>query len=65
MGGLSIWHWLLFIVVVALWIWPSWRILNRAGYGGAWSLLIVVPILNVVLMYVFAFAHWPVLNRRT
>lgn len=64
MGGLSIWHWLLFVIVVSLIVWPAWRILKRAGYSGAWSLLMLVPILNIIVMYVFAFARWPVFEDR-
>lgn len=38
----------------------GWRILVRAGHRGAWSLLLMVPLVNIAMLYVFAFARWPV-----
>ena len=36
------------------------RILNRAGYSRWWLLTMVVPLLNLIMLWVFAFAVWPV-----
>jgi hypothetical protein len=66
MGSLSVFHWLLFLFILGFFllpIWPAWRILKRAGYSGAWSLLIWVPVLNFVMIYVFAFVQWPIERR--
>ena len=67
MGGLSIWHWLI-VLVVALLIWAFvvvfGRILNRAGYSRWWLLTLFVPILNLIMLWVFAFADWPVSRSR-
>jgi hypothetical protein len=38
-------------------------ILRKAGYSGWWALVTVVPILNVVMLAVFAFRTWPVTRR--
>ena len=38
---------------------PAWKIVSKAGYHGAWSLLIFVPLVNIIMMYVFAFTQWP------
>lgn len=35
---------------------PCWRIFIKAGFPGALSLLIVIPIANLVLLYVLAFS---------
>jgi K+-transporting ATPase A subunit len=35
------------------------RILNRAGYSRWWLLTMVVPLLNLIMLWVFAFASWP------
>jgi uncharacterized membrane protein YhaH (DUF805 family) len=40
-----------------------WVILRKAGYSGAWSLLMLIPVVNLIAMYVFAFSNWPVLRR--
>jgi hypothetical protein len=54
------------LVGVALCVWPAWRICSRAGFPGALGLLIMVPCLNLVLLYVLAFAAWPALrNQKT
>ncbi len=50
---------LLVVLVFAVTIWFYVRILGKAGYAGWWSLLIWVPVLNLVMVWVFAFANWP------
>jgi len=37
-----------------------WRIFSKAGYSGALSLLMFVPIANIVMLCVLAFAEWPI-----
>ena len=59
MDSLSIWHWLIILFYVAIIIVPCWRIAKKAGYSGAWSLLVLVPLVNVILLWVFAFVRWP------
>jgi hypothetical protein len=43
-------------------VWPFWRICTRAGFPGALSLLMLVPIGNIILPFVLAFAEWPALK---
>ena len=43
-------------VVVA----PYWVIFKKAGFPGALSLLVLVPIVNLVVLYVIAFSRWKV-----
>jgi hypothetical protein len=57
---------LVFLVLLlpsVLFLVPAWRILTKAGYPGHLSLLLLVPIVNVVGLFLFAFAEWP-LERR-
>ncbi len=51
------------VVVGVLVVVPVWRICTKAGYSGWLSLLVLVPIANLVLLYFLAFAEWP-LERR-
>lgn len=55
--------WLFFVVLLALIIWAFvaifGRIVNRAGYSRWWLLTMFVPILNLIMLWVFAFAAWP------
>ena len=60
MGSFSIWYWL---VVLVVFIVPAWRIASKAGFPGAIALLMLVPLLNVVVLWVFAFIRWPVEKR--
>ena len=67
MFNLSIWH-LMALVVLVLIVWAFvaifGRILNRAGHSRWWLLTMVVPVLNLIMLWVFAFADWPVARPR-
>ena len=66
MGGLSVWHWLIFLLwlaCVVFGIWLTVRIIRRAGYSGWWVLILLVPVVNIVMIWVFAFSDWPALAR--
>jgi len=66
MGSLSVFHWLIVMLVfVAVWVVPPIKIIQKAGYSGWWVLLVFVPLLNVIMLWVFAFADWPNLAKRT
>lgn len=62
MAHLSIFHWLIVIGVLVLYLVPAAKILHKAGYSGWWCLLLLVPLVNIVMIYVFAFADWPTLR---
>ncbi|QNA90082.1 hypothetical protein G4G28_19150 [Massilia sp. Dwa41.01b] len=68
MGEFSGWHWMIVLVFLAayaaIFMVPIWRILNKAGYSGAWSFLTWVPLVNLVCLWVFAFSSWPVERRQ-
>ncbi|MGA2112701.1 MAG: hypothetical protein ABSG98_11235 [Anaerolineales bacterium] len=48
----------LIVLVIGAWIW--WRILAKTGYGGPLGLLMLVPIANLVLLFVLALGEWPI-----
>jgi len=37
-----------------------WRIFSKAGYSGALSLLLLVPVANIIMLCVLAFGEWPI-----
>lgn len=37
-----------------------WRIFSKAGYSGALSLLMFIPIANIVMLCILAFGEWPI-----
>jgi hypothetical protein len=59
MGSLSIAHWLVVAVYIALLVVPVAKILSKAGFSGWWSLLAIFPIVNIICLWVFAFMRWP------
>ncbi len=52
------------VAIAALYIYLAWRIVSRAGYKGVWSLVLLIPVVNILMIYVFAFSNWPVLRNR-
>ncbi|WP_305825246.1 hypothetical protein [Massilia brevitalea] len=60
MYNFSIWHWIILLAFIAFALFPFWRILNKAGYSGAWSILTLVPVVNLIVLWVFALVEWPV-----
>ena len=61
MYGHTMWggHWLWMLVFAIVAIIPAWRICQRIGYPGALGLLIVIPLVNLFLLYFLAFSEWP------
>lgn len=43
---------------------PFWRIFAKAGYSSWLSLLMIIPVVNIILLYFLAFANWPVLRGK-
>ncbi len=46
----------IFIFAIVIW----WRIFAKAGYSGALGLLMFVPVANLIVLLVLAFARWPI-----
>jgi hypothetical protein len=64
MGSFSLVHELIVIVVFWLiFLIPAAKILAKAGYSGWWCLLGFVPLVNIIMFWVFAFADWPALRQ--
>jgi hypothetical protein len=49
---------LLIFITLGVVVW--WRIMAKTGYGGPFGLLMIVPIANIILLFVLAFGKWPV-----
>ena len=48
-------------VYVAFCLWLGVRILRKAGFDVLWVLILLIPIVNIVMIWVFAFIRWPTL----
>ena len=51
------------LVLGLLLIIPFWQLFSKAGYSGWWSLLMIVPLANLIALYVLAFSNWPTLKK--
>ncbi len=56
---------LIVLALIVLVLWPNFKIVARAGFSPLWALLLLVPILNVIALWVFAYAKWPAQDRKT
>lgn len=50
---------LMTIIVGLLIVLPFWKIFDRAGFPPWLSILMIVPVLNIIMIYFVAFAEWP------
>ncbi len=48
------------MIIVAVKILIFCKIFSKAGYSWALGLLILVPIANIIMLFVLAFAEWPI-----
>ncbi len=47
---------LLALIVIA----PYWKIFHKAGFPRVLGLLMIVPLVNLIVLYVVAFSQWKV-----
>jgi hypothetical protein len=59
MGPVSTGHWIVLLVFLIIPALISIVTLRRAGWNGWWCVLWCVPLVNVIFLWVFAFAKWP------
>ena len=53
------------IVAAVFLLIPAWRIVKRSGMNPALSLLLLLPIVNIIALWLFAYAEWPALKQQT
>ncbi|MGR8952109.1 MAG: hypothetical protein ACU83V_06825 [Gammaproteobacteria bacterium] len=58
---------LLFYALLPLYVcfclWLGYRIIEKAGFDGWWTLALLIPVVNLVMIWVFAFMAWPTLKE--
>jgi predicted PurR-regulated permease PerM len=59
MHGYGFGHWVFFAVMVAVVLYPVGRILRRLGLSPFWSVLALIPFVNLISLWVLAFSEWP------
>jgi hypothetical protein len=48
------------LVFLVLYLIINWRIAVKAGYPGALSLLMLIPLVHFIVLLLFAFTEWPI-----
>jgi len=52
-----------FLVIMAIFIFAvycSWRVAVKCGYPGAYSLLLLIPLVNIIIQLIWVFSEWPI-----
>jgi hypothetical protein len=44
---------------------PYWKIFGKAGFPRIFGLFMIIPLVNLILLYVLAFSHWRVIPSQT
>jgi len=49
----------LFVLMIIIWC----RIFEKAGYYPAIGLLMLIPLVNIAMLFVLAFSRWPIYKK--
>ena len=61
--GYGFWQVVVVIVYAAVVVFPAATILKKAGLSPWWGILAIVPVVNLIGFWIFAYMRWPSLNR--
>lgn len=50
---------LVLLITAVVTVWPYCRVLSRLGFSPWLGLLVLVPIVNIIALWLFAYARWP------
>ena len=56
-------HWLTMLLGAVVIVLPFWKIFAKAWFSGWLGLLMIVPMVNLIALYVLAFSDWPMARR--
>jgi uncharacterized membrane protein YhaH (DUF805 family) len=56
-------HWVVGLVGFLIFVVPAVKILRKAGFSGWWVIISFIPLVNVIMFWIFAFARWPLEDR--
>ena len=49
----------LYVFFAILVVVPVWKILGRMGFNSLWALISIIPLANVIGLWLLAFTPWP------
>ena len=64
MGSLSLFHWIIVIVVFGPMVWGLAKVLTRMGHSGWWSLAMFIPLGFPILLLWMGYSKWPVIENQ-
>lgn len=56
---LSFGQWLVLALLCAVSIIPAMRILRRTGCRQWWAVFFIIPLVNLIALWIFAYTRWP------
>ena len=65
-GGMTIFGAMALLIALAaaaFGLWMNVRILHKAGFSGWWCLVVLLPIVNMIMIWIFAYIDWPNAKR--
>jgi hypothetical protein len=51
---------LICVAILILSLIVNWKIAEKAGFAGVASLLMLIPLVNIIVLIYFAFTEWPI-----
>jgi hypothetical protein len=62
LGGISIAQLITILLIILVPLFIFRPIAKKAGYSGWWALAMLIPLVNIIIIWVFAFSKWPAEN---
>jgi lipopolysaccharide export LptBFGC system permease protein LptF len=50
---------LLLPIFILFILWLGSKILEKAGFDKKWVFCLLIPVVNIIIIWVFAFSNWP------
>jgi uncharacterized membrane protein (DUF485 family) len=50
---------ILIIAFAAFILWLGSKILDKAGIDRGWVFCLLIPVVNIIMIWLFAFTYWP------
>jgi hypothetical protein len=52
------------LILLAVLVVPYWKLWSRTGHSGVWALMMLIPLANIISLWVLAFKQWPALRGK-
>jgi hypothetical protein len=63
LGGLGFPEVVVILIFGGVFLIPFYKIFAKAGYPGIMSFAMIVPLLNIIMLFFLAFSEWPILKE--